>query len=92
LLYPLPFYSRFNENSALRFRKKPEIWNDNSRSTTDPKNLKISQCYVTMTYNTQYFFYQNRLGTATKKIEIPWNGPTSSTATATAKWEDEFLP
>jgi hypothetical protein len=31
--------------------------------------------YVTMTYNTQYFFHQNRFGTATKKNEIPWNGP-----------------
>jgi hypothetical protein len=75
LLYPPPFYLRFSENSAQRFRKNPEIWNDNSRSTTDPKNLKISQCYVTITYNTQYFFYQNRWGTATKNNEIPWNGP-----------------
>jgi hypothetical protein len=57
--------------------KKPEIWNNNSRSTTDPKNLKISQCFVTMTYNTQYFFHQNRWGTATKNLKIPWNGPSS---------------
>jgi hypothetical protein len=72
LLYPPPFYLRFSENSALRFRKKPQIWNDNSRSTTDQKNLKISQCYVTMTYNTQYFFI--KIGEVPRQKKLKYHG------------------
>jgi hypothetical protein len=64
--YGLP--SRYD--SAMAIMKRAGLL----RGTTDPKNLKISQCYVTMTYNPQYFF--RKIGEVPRqKIEIPWNGP-----------------
>jgi hypothetical protein len=40
--------------------------------------MKFSQCYINITEKTQYFSHENRRGTATKKNELPWNGPERS--------------